>query len=106
VAGAIQPKKMTKQIREAKLHHLSIISDHLTKQFTKYRDLSGVYDHMTKEERPTFHCLRAYETWQYRKAGGSDEYIMVLDGHAGIKMSERYSAGHEKVVFMRVQAGF
>lgn len=100
-----RPKRITKQIRESKLHPFAMTNNFLTKEFAKYRDLSGAYDHLPKEERPTFHSLRAFGIYLYKKAGYPDEYINALDGHADNRMLERYLEGHEDPKPIRVHAG-
>jgi integrase len=100
-----QPKRITKEIREAKNHPFSVTDAHLSKEFTRYRDLSGAYDHIPKEQRPTFHDLRALGSWLYQEAGYSQEYIQALTGHSNEKMLAHYQKGHAPVEPKLVQAG-
>lgn len=100
-----RPKRISQKTREAKLHPFAVTPNHLTKEFAKYRDLSGAYDHLQPEERPTFHTLRALGIWLYEQAGYPKEYIMALAGHASEGMFKRYKEGHEKPKPVRVQAG-
>lgn len=100
-----KPLRMTKKIQESKPHPYAVTSDHLTKTFQYYRDKSGAYDHMTPEERPTLHSLRALGIWMYTKQGFSNDYISALSGHATLAMLERYREGHEAPTPERVQAG-
>ena len=99
------PKRITKEIREAKNHPFSVTDEHLTKQFTKYRDLSGAYDHIPKSKRPTFHDIRAFGSWLYQGTGYSQEYIQALTGHSNEKMLAHYQSGHAPVAPKLVQAG-
>lgn len=100
-----RPRRITQEIRESKPHVFSVTPSYLTKQFTKYRDLSGAYDHLEAKQRPTFHDLRGLGAWLYEKAGYDEEYIMALTGHASKKTLEIYTEGHEEKKPVRVQAG-
>tara|TARA_R110001599_G_scaffold140383_1_gene320408 strand:+ start:8621 stop:8953 length:333 start_codon:yes stop_codon:yes gene_type:complete len=66
-----------------------------TKQFRKWRDESGVYDHLQPRERPSFHDIRALGIMPYFKAGYPKEYIMALAVHANEDMTNHYIDGHE-----------
>lgn len=56
---------------------------------------SNAYESMSKAERPTFHEIRALGAWLYEQQGHAQEYIQALMGHADVKMTEHYQAGHE-----------
>lgn len=74
---------------------------------SKARDASGAYDSIKdKRERPTFHEIRALGAWLYEKQGHPQEYIQALMGHADVKMTEHYQAGHDQkgVEYLRVGA--
>ena len=90
-----RPRRMTKTIRDSKPHPFAVTEDHLTKTFQHYRDQSKIYNHLTPEERPSFHSLRALGIWLYEQAGYSDAYISALSGHATTTMLEHYKAGHQ-----------
>ena len=75
------------------------------KQFKKHRDASGAYDHLEKEERPSFHDIRALGILMYHKAGYPMDYIMALAGHAKQSTTEHYIEGHEKPKPVSVAAG-
>ena len=75
------------------------------KQFKKHRDASGAYDHLEKEERPSFHDIRALGILMYHKAGYPMDYIMALAGHAKQSTTEHYIEGHEKIKPVSVSAG-
>jgi len=97
-------KRITKQIREMKLHPFAALPEYLTRQYSKIRDEVGVYNHLPKTQRPGIHSLRALGIWLYTKAGYPDEYIMALSGHATSKMKAHYIEGHEKQKAIRVAA--
>ncbi|WP_251701994.1 site-specific integrase [Metapseudomonas boanensis] len=50
---------------------------------------------MPKDERPTFHEIWALDAWLYEQQGCLQEYIQALMGHADVRMTEHYQAGHE-----------
>ena len=56
---ATRPDRITAHNRAVKLHGFAVTKDHLTKQFQKYRNLSGACDHLEPRQRPSFHDLRA-----------------------------------------------
>lgn len=99
-----RPLRMTKQVREAKRHPFAVTEEYISKQFSKYRDIAGAYDHLAPEERPTFHSLRGLGIFLYREAGYSDEYIQALSGHASADMIEYYADGHKLPVPKLVKA--
>lgn len=39
-------------------HRFQVTSNHISREFSKVRDSIGVYDHLPKEKRPTFHEIR------------------------------------------------
>jgi len=100
-----RPKRMPAKARAAKPHPFAVLPDFLSKQFSKYRDASGAYDHLPKAERPTLHDIRALGILMYHKAGYSMDYIMALAGHAKAATTELYIEGHEQKKPIAVNAG-
>jgi integrase len=100
-----RPVRIKASDRDAKPHPFAVLPDYLTKAFKKYRDLSGAYDHLPRNERPTFHSIRALGIMLYFKAGFSIDYIMSLAGHADEKTTQLYIEGHEKKRAVKVSAG-
>lgn len=100
------PKARKREQLDAKLHWNAVTPDYLTKAFAKARDDSKAYQDMKPGERPTFHELRALGAWLYEQQGFPQEYIQALMGHADVKMTEHYQAGHEpdSVVYQVVRA--
>ncbi|MCU4481323.1 phage integrase Arm DNA-binding domain-containing protein [Acinetobacter ursingii] len=92
---ATRPERISEQIRNAKLHPFAVTEDHITKQFQKYRDLAGVYDHLEPRERPSFHDLRALGVYNITQKYGKT-YAQALAGHATVKMTDHYISGHEE----------
>ncbi|MFT0138755.1 tyrosine-type recombinase/integrase [Alcanivoracaceae bacterium MT1] len=91
-----RPGKLTSRTRKAKLHPFAVAENYLTNTFREVRDKVGAYDHLPKDERPTFHDIRALGIWLYEKAGFPPEYINALSGHASDAMREHYAEGHEE----------
>jgi integrase len=100
------PKARKRTQLDAKLHWNAVTADYLTKSFAQARDDSKAYDEMPAGERPTFHEIRALGAWLYEQQGFEQEYIQGLMGHADVKMTEHYQAGHgdDAVVYMKVKA--
>lgn len=99
------PERMTAQARKAKPHPFAVLPDYLSKQFSKWRDKSGAYDHLPKNQRPSFHDIRALGILMYHKAGYPMDYIMALAGHALSSTTEHYISGHENPKPVAVSAG-
>ena len=51
-------RKSRAQRSQFKDHHTQLAPEQLSRTFKKYRDLSGLFDHLTAEEKPTFHEIR------------------------------------------------
>lgn len=100
-----RPLRMTRQARESKPHPFAVTPSHLTREFARVRDACGAYAHLSPEERPTFHEIRALGIWLYEKAGFSGDYIMALSGHSTQAMFERYRRDHQELEPRRVEAG-
>ena len=64
--------------------------------FRELRDKSGIFDHLPKAQRPTFHEIRSLGSWLYEKAGFNTDYVQQLMAHGDEKMTEYYQSGHEK----------
>ncbi len=99
-----RPTRMTQERIYSKDHPFSVTDDNLTKKFSKYRDMSGVYDHIPTGKRPSFHDLRGLGSYLYEKAGFDKNYIMALTGHASEAMLNHYIEGHEKALPVTVSA--
>lgn len=91
-----RPARMPSKKAASKPHHLAITPDHLTKTFAEYRDKSGVYDHLTAEEKPSFHDIRALGLYVLKNKYNK-EYAQALRGHTSAKMTEEYFKGHEPI---------
>lgn len=88
------PAKLNKQVREGKDHHMAMKPGWLSNEFAKYRDKSGIFDHLTAEEKPTFHEIRALGEFRIMERYGKD-YAKALAGHATEAMFEHYVGRHK-----------
>ena len=78
-------------------HWTQLTANQFTAEFRKYRDKTGLFDDTPKEQRPTFHEIRALGSWLYKKQGFDNEsYVQPLMAHATGKMTEGYQKGHEQ----------
>lgn len=73
-----------------------ITPDHLSKTFSQVRDSLGIFQHMDKRERPTFHEIRGLGGKLYLDAGYSDDYVNKLMGHTTQKMTDHYTDPHQE----------
>lgn len=72
--------------------------------FRKLRDQVPSIAAMPKEQRPTFHEIRALGSWLYEKAGYKRDYVQKLMAHSDEAMTEYYQSEHEEK-WIDVQAG-
>ena len=77
-------------------HWTKVDNRYLTRAFKAARDAAGCYSHLSPEEMPGFHELRALSLHLYKKAGKDGQKIA---GHASRKMTRNYEADHEDVVW-------
>lgn len=91
---AYRPKRISQQIIDAKPHLYCVTEDYFSKQFAKYRNKSGVYDHLKPDERPTLHELRSLGLHLITEKYGK-EYAQALAGHSTEDMTDHYLEGHE-----------
>ncbi len=69
---------------------------YLTRAFKEARDAAKCYAHLSDEQMPGFHELRALSLHLYKKAGKDGQKIA---GHASGKMTRNYEADHDEVVW-------
>jgi integrase len=82
---------------ENKEHWTQLALNDFTKRFRELREKTGLFDHVPKENRPTFHEIRSLGAWLYEKQGfdGTD-YVQKLMAHSDEKMTKYYQSGHEE----------
>jgi len=78
-------------------HWTQVLPDMLSRAFQRARDTSGHYEHLSQEQRPSFHEIRSLGADLYRKAGWSESLIQRLLGHKKIEMTNDYLKGHAHV---------
>jgi integrase len=78
--------------------------DRLTKGFTKYRDVIPFFADVPKEQRPTFHEIRALGAILYLRAGKPLKDIQKLCGHKDEATTRRYLERHG-VEFVDAETG-
>ena len=78
-----------------KTHWSQVNLNTFSAAFRKLRDTSGVFDSIPRNQRPTFHEIRALGSFLYEKAGYNTEYVQQLMAHGDRKMTEYYQSGHE-----------
>ncbi len=90
---------------EGRDHWTKLTPNHFTAEFRKVRDKCESMKKIPREQRPTFHEIRALGSWLYKKQGFDNEtYIQPLMAHADQKMTQHYQQGHERQ-WVRVEAG-
>lgn len=89
------PARLTEQVRNGKDHHMAMKPQWLSNEFSKYRDQSGLFNHLSAEEKPTFHEIRALGEFMVMEKYGKD-YAKALAGHATEAMFEHYVGRHKK----------
>jgi integrase len=78
-----------------KTHWSQVALNTFTSEFRRLRDASEIFDSIPRNERPTFHEIRALGSHLYEKAGYKTEYVQQLMAHGDAKMTEYYQSGHE-----------
>lgn len=76
---------------KSKRHPTQVTPDWLTKRFAHIRDLTGFWDGVEDNQKPTFHELRSLGRQVYKKAGKPSK---ALAGWATEAMEKRYDEGH------------
>jgi integrase len=64
--------------------------------FRKLREQAPSIACLPKEQRPTFHEVRALGSWLYEKAGYDRDYVQRLMAHSDGAMTEYYQTEHEE----------
>ena len=89
-----KPKRRNKS--KSKTHWAQVIPDRLSKQFSYYRDQTGLFDHLPMRKRPTFHEIRSLGGHLYLDQGYSKEFVNLLMGHTTMEMTEDYTDRHKR----------
>jgi len=90
-------RKPVRMIRwEGREHHYQVRGETLSKEFSKVRDQSGLFDTLSSSEKPTFHEIRSLAADIYKKMYGK-KFSQKLLGHTKEKMTQVYLDGHEEL---------
>jgi len=89
-----KPERRVKGKMNNREHWQQVLPDYLTKQFKKYRDACGFFDHLKSKEKPTFHEIRALGGDLYLQAGYSKDYVSSLYAHTTLRTTDIYLKGH------------
>ena len=73
----------------------AILPDLITKEFSKTRKATGLFNDYEKGTAPTFHEIRSLGSKLYEKAGMDKSIIQALLGHSSEKMTDVYLDRHE-----------
>ncbi len=87
------------QISEGCDHPFQVSSKNISRKFSELRDQIGVAAHLEKDERPTFHEIRALSIHLFDKMGIDPQSRAA---HSDAKSTEIYKEGH--VEWVRVPA--
>lgn len=74
-------------------HPLQVSSKYISRGFSKLRDQLGICKNMPKNERPTFHEIRALSIYLYKKRLKIDP--MQRAAHSKAETTDKYAKGHE-----------
>ncbi len=86
------PNRIAKIKAKDREHHTQLMSDDLSRTFAKIRDETDLFDHLEKEEKPTFHEIRSLAIKLHEDKGFDAQ---ALAGHTTRQMTEAYKKGHE-----------
>lgn len=75
-------------------HWTQYAPNNFTKLFREIADSTGVFDHLTRAQRPTFHEIRALGSWVLEQQGADTESVQSLLAHSDEKMTKHYQSGH------------
>lgn len=85
-------------------HWTQLTLNDFTAKFRDIRDSCSIFAGVPREERPTFHEIRALGAWLYEKQGfDRGSYVQQLMAHSDEKMTQYYQSGHEQK-WMQVKA--
>ena len=85
------PTRRSNGIAEGNDHLTQLTPQYISKEFSKVRDAIGVYDELQKDERPTFHEVRALSAYLFAEQNVDPQQRMA---HKNAKTTEIYKEGH------------
>ena len=89
-----QRPKRSRPSKEKK-HVWQLSPSQISRGFANAREASGLYDHLPKEERPTFHELISLGQVLRSQQGWTENQIKTLRGHSKMSTALTYFEGHE-----------
>lgn len=89
-----QPIRRVKGHMAQREHWTQVLPEQLTREFQRLRDELKLFDHLTMDERPSFHEIRALGADLYLERGVPKEEIQKLLGHASEQMTKVYLDRH------------
>lgn len=88
-----RPKRVKKA--KGRSHPFQLLPGQVSNGFADARDASGIYAHLPKEQKPTFHELIALGEHLREKQGWTREHLRQLRGHTKESTTKIYLEGHE-----------
>lgn len=89
------PDKRTKVKSQEVKHINQVAPDYLSKEFTKYRNMTGLFDGIPANERPTFHEIRALSSKLFEDMGVNPQLRMA---HKSEHSTKIYTSNHVQFV--------
>jgi len=75
-----------------RVHITQVLPDYISREFSRLRDATGLFDDMKDEEKPTFQEIRSLAIYLH---DDDDHNAQTLAGHTNRQMTEAYKKGHE-----------
>jgi len=91
----VYEKPKRSRVSKEKKHAWQLSPKQISDGFSEARDKSGLYDHLKKEEKPTFHELISLGQFMRLAQGWSEDQIKTLRGHSKLGTTMIYFEGHE-----------
>ena len=86
-----KPEKRSNPVSQHSTHEYQLTNNYVSRAFSKLRDRLNLYPHLTTEQKPTFHEIRALAADQFAKAGYDPQARMA---HTDAKSTKVYLEGH------------
>ena len=87
-------KKQTNDMPKGCTHRTQLTNRYIQDAYSALRDKLGLYDHLSKPERPTFHEIRSLSITFYENQGVK---ATKRAAHSNRKSTTKYKEGHVKV---------
>lgn len=90
--------RYSKQISEGCDHPTQVSSKMISREFSKVRDRLGLFKHMPKNKRPTYHEIRALAAFLYNDMGHSPQERMA---HKNSESTKKYLTNHKPFITVK-----